>query len=99
MTVDLNTDDPLTPGRHALQVDFDYDGGGHAKGGRLQLQVDGVVVAEGRVPASPPAFFSIHETFDVGIDTGSAAGNYPPGVAIGYPAVDGMIEHVNIELR
>lgn len=98
-TVDLIDEKPLTPGRHVLQVDFDYDGGGYAKGGRLQLRIDGEPVAGDRLPASPPAFFSIHETFDVGIDTGSYAGRYPLDAPIGYAAPQGMIERVDIQLR
>ncbi|MCP5320543.1 MAG: arylsulfatase [Pseudomonadales bacterium] len=98
-TVELAGAQALAPGQHELQVDFDYDGGGYAKGGRLQLQVDGAVAAEDRLPATPPAFFSIHETFDVGVDTGSYAGEYPQDAAIGYPAPDGLIERVDMRLR
>lgn len=98
-TVELAGADALSPGAHELQVDFDYDGGGYAKGGLLQLKVDGKVVGEDRLPATPPAFFSIHETFDVGVDTGSYAGHYPQQAAIGYPAPQGLVERVDIRLR
>jgi arylsulfatase A-like enzyme len=89
----------LPAGRHALRVDFDYDGGGHAKGGTLRLSVDGEPAGEAKLPASPPAFFSINETFDVGLDTGSPAGRYPKDSAIGFPFAGGTIGQVAIELR
>lgn len=98
-TVGLSGVTPLSAGRHTLQVAFDYDGGGYAKGGNLRLLVDGQQVGEGRLPSSPPMFFSISETFDVGIDTGSPAGNYPTDATVGYPFEGGKIEKVDIVLR
>ena len=98
-TVDLAGTQPLAPGKHTLQVAFDYDGGGWGKGGNLRFLVDGQQVGEERLPASPPAFFSISETFDVGVDTGSAAGKYPADAAIGYPFAGGTIDKVDIKLR
>ena len=70
--------DPLPPGRARIELRFDYDGGGLGKGANLRLLVDGDRVAEGRIEASVPGFFSVDETFDVGTDTGSPAGAYPP---------------------
>jgi arylsulfatase len=90
---------PLSPGIHTLQVNFDYDGDGYAKGGLLSLLVDGVLQTEARLPASPPVFFSINETFDVGIDTGSPAGAYPQGATVGYPLQDTVLKQVTVELR
>lgn len=98
-TVDLVGSTPLPAGRHVLKVDFDYDGTGYAKGGYLKLEVNGQTAGQERLPASPPAFFSISETFDVGVDTGSAAGRYPSDAAIGYPFTGGSIERVDIHLR
>ncbi|MDD3797791.1 MAG: arylsulfatase [Novosphingobium sp.] len=97
-TVDLKGD-PLPPGENKLKVDFDYDGKGFAKGGKLTLSVNGQPVASDTLPATPPAMFSINETFDVGIDTGSAAGKYPEGAPLGYPYEDGKIDEVTIDLR
>jgi len=88
----------LSPGEHTVQVGFDYDGGGYAKGGTLRLRVDGEEQGSARLPASPPAFFSIDETFDVGVDTGSPAGNYPASAAIGYPLPVGLLKRVDFEL-
>ena len=98
-TVDLTAAKPLAPGKHSLQVAFDYDGGGWGKGGNLRFLVDGQPVGEERLPASPPAFFSISETFDIGVDTGSAAGKYPADASIGYPFEGGTIDKVDIKLR
>ncbi len=97
-TVDLKGA-PLKPGAAKLRVDFDYDGKGYAKGGKLTLSVDGQPVASDTLPATPPSMFSIDETFDVGIDTGTPAGKYPAGAPLGYRFENGAIDQVTIELR
>jgi arylsulfatase len=79
----------LDPGPTRLELRFDYDGGGAGKGAYLRLLVNRKKVAEGRLEASVPGFFSIDETFDVGTDTGSPAGEYPPGFEF-----EGQIERV-----
>jgi arylsulfatase len=80
---------PLRSGPARVELRFDYDGGGYGRGAELRLLVDGVQVARGRIGRSVPGFFSIDETFDVGMDTGSPAGDYPPGFAF-----DGTLERV-----
>ncbi|MXO74315.1 sulfatase-like hydrolase/transferase [Altererythrobacter aerius] len=95
----LRGDAPLAPGQHDLRMDFDYDGSGYAKGGQLSLSADGTKVAGGRLVASPPAFFTIDETFDVGIDRGSPVGDYPATAALGYPFGGGQIDKVTIDLK
>ncbi|MGH6782317.1 MAG: arylsulfatase, partial [Sphingomonadaceae bacterium] len=97
-TVDL-VGAPLPAGRNTLRVDFDYDGKGFAKGGKLNLLVNGKPAASDTIPASPPSMFSINETFDVGIDTGSAAGRYPESAPLGYAITGAKIDGVTIELR
>ena len=97
-TVDLKGA-PLAPGANTLRVDFDYDGKGYARGGKLTLSVNGQPVASDTLPTSPPSMFSINETFDVGIDTGSAAGKYPANAPLGYAFKQGKIDRVTIELR
>ena len=47
-------------------MEFNYDGGGLAKGGNVVLYVDGSKVGEGRVDMTQPMFFSCDETLDVG---------------------------------
>ncbi|WP_156495567.1 sulfatase-like hydrolase/transferase, partial [Croceicoccus estronivorus] len=97
-TVNLKGD-PLPSGENNLQVDFDYDGEGYGKGGTLSLSVNGKVVANDTLPATPLAMFSIDETFDVGVDTGSPAGKYPEDAPVGYAYKGGQIEKVTIDLR
>ncbi len=61
----------LAPGKAELRFQFDYDGGGPAKGGLGTLFVNGEKVAEGRIAATQPGIFSADETADVGIDLGT----------------------------
>ena len=63
----------LGAGKAELRFQFDYDGGGPAKGGQGTLFVNGEKVAEGRIPATQPGLFSADETADVGIDQVSSA--------------------------
>ena len=83
---------PLAPGPTKLEFLFNYDEGGRGRGADLELRVNGERVARGRIEASVPAFFSIDETFDVGTDTGSAAGEYDP-----HFAFNGEIERVVLQ--
>ena len=39
----------LPEGRHQVRVEFEYDGGGPAKGGNVTLYIDGKPVGNGRV--------------------------------------------------
>ncbi|SOY75135.1 putative arylsulfatase precursor [Cupriavidus phytorum] len=98
-TVTLRGPAPLTAGRHQLRFDFRYDGGGYARGADVQLLVDGKPAGTDRLPASPPGFYTIDETFDVGIDHGSAAGDYPADALPGYAFSGGRIEQVSLDLR
>lgn len=90
--------EPLGPGKHELRFDFNYDGAGFARGGGLVLSVDGKQAAADKVPASPPAIYTIDETFDVGIDRGSPVADYPASLP-GYGFDGGAIEGVTISLR
>jgi arylsulfatase len=62
---------PLSPGKHTLRFDFNYDGGGLGKGGTGTLSVDGKQVARGRIEHTIRARFSLDETMDFGEDTGT----------------------------
>jgi arylsulfatase len=64
-------DTELQPGDHEVRFEFDYDGGGLAKGGTVTLFVDRSPVGSGRVERTEPARFSADETCDVGLDAGS----------------------------
>jgi arylsulfatase A-like enzyme len=65
------SDQPLPPGNHVVRFKFQYDGGGIGKGATGTLFVDGNQVAQGRIPQTAVARFSLDETFDVGEDTGT----------------------------
>ncbi|EQB06421.1 hypothetical protein L288_11255 [Sphingobium quisquiliarum P25] len=98
-TLTLKGRKPLPVGQNAVRMNFDYDGKGMAKGARLGLIVNGAEVASGRVPASPPIFYSITGSFDVGVDTGSPAGDYPKDAPVGNPASGMTIDSVTVEQR
>jgi arylsulfatase len=85
----------LPVGRCVISADFQYDGGGVGKGGKVSLFVNGKKVGEGRVDKTEPARFSADETFDIGMDTGSP-------VSADYQSPNpyrGAIKDVRIELR
>jgi arylsulfatase A-like enzyme len=87
----------LAPGKAEVRFQFDYDGGGPAKGGVGTLFVNGEKVAEGRIPATQPGLFSADETADVGIDLGT-----PVVEAIGAEAKSrytGRIPKLVVEVR
>ena len=64
-------DRPIPAGTHQVRMEFGYDGGGLAKGGNVELYVDGTKVGQGRVDATIPMVFSADETADIGRDTAS----------------------------
>jgi arylsulfatase len=65
----------LGPGRHALVLSFDYDGGGIGKGGKVTMTADDKTIAEGRIDNTIPFRISLDETLDIGEDTGTAVSN------------------------
>jgi arylsulfatase len=69
-TLRLRGDQPLTPGRHALMVDFQYDGGGMGKGATIVLKVDGAEVARGRAEHTLPGWWPL-EGVGIGRDVGT----------------------------
>ncbi|MFM7273786.1 MAG: arylsulfatase, partial [Gammaproteobacteria bacterium] len=91
--VTLRGDAPLPPGEHRLRYEFATDRPGFMAGGRGRLLVDGREVGSAAITKTP-LWFSIDETFDVGLDTGSAPADYRPPFAF-----TGSITEVAIELR
>lgn len=91
-------DKPWDSNHHELIVNFEYDGGGYGKGGVFSLRAGRNELGRHSVKITPPAYFSIDETFDIGIDTGSPAGRYPANSSLGYPFVKGEIKKVEVEL-
>ena len=68
----------IPAGTHQVRMEFAYDGGGVAKGGKVTLYVDGTAVGEGRVDVTMPFLFSFDETVDVGSDLGTPVSHdYP----------------------
>ncbi len=63
--------DKLPQGKHQVRMEFEYDGGGLAKGGNIKLFIDGKNVGMGRVEQTEPLVFSADETLDIGNETGS----------------------------
>ncbi len=63
--------EPLPEGMHLVRMDFDYDGGGPAKGGTVRLFIDGRPVGEGRVGRTQPLPFASDEPLEIGRDGGS----------------------------
>jgi arylsulfatase A-like enzyme len=61
----------IPPGKHQVRMEFEYDGGGLAKGGTVTLYLDGKEVGAGRVDQTEPFVFSADETCDVGDEFGS----------------------------
>lgn len=87
--------EPLSPGRHELRYEFEYDGGGLGRGGNGRLFVDGEKVAEGRIEHTASFVFQLGEYFNVGVDPLSP-------VTDEYPAVDnafnGVVRTVRIDV-
>jgi len=67
----IASDQAISPGNHVVRFKFQYDGGGLGKGATGTLFVDGTQVAQGQIPQTVVARFSLDETFDVGEDTGT----------------------------
>lgn len=81
-------------GAQVVELDFDYDGDGFGRGAEVILGIDGNEVGRGRIEATPPVLFSIDETFDVGMSTGSPAGPFTPP----YPFSGGELHRLTLEL-
>jgi arylsulfatase len=86
----------LTPGTHALRLDFDYDGGGPGKGGLASLYLDNEKIGEGRVEKTAPIAFSIDETLDIGRESGSPVS---PDYGSRDNAFNGEVSWISIDAR
>jgi len=62
---------PVPAGKATVRMDFDYDGGGLAKGGVVSLFVNGTKVGQGRLTRTQPMAFSLDDAADVGMDEGT----------------------------
>jgi len=61
-------------GKHSVKVVFDYDGkdGARGAGGIVRLFSDDQEIGEGRIGKTQPNVFSLDDTADTGVDTGTA---------------------------
>ncbi|MGR4065753.1 MAG: arylsulfatase [Vulcanimicrobiaceae bacterium] len=84
----------LSAGKHQIRMEFEYDGGGLAKGGNVTLYIDGKPVGSGRVERTVPMVFSADETSDVGVKHGSPM---TPDMPFGKSAFNGTIEAVVVD--
>jgi arylsulfatase len=83
---------PLSAGKHAVKVAFDYDGGGIGKGGEAHLFVDGAEVSHGHVARTVPAWIS--EPGTIGRDAGTPlTDDYEVPFAF-----EGQIEKIDFDL-
>ncbi len=65
----------VTAGKATIRMNFDYDGGGAAKGGMVTILVNGEKVANGRIERTQPGIFSADETAAVGKDDSTPVTN------------------------
>ena len=65
----------------------------------MKLYADGKLIDEGKAERTPPAIYTIDETFDVGIDRGAPVGSYPERANLGFPFIGGIIGEVTIAAK
>jgi arylsulfatase A-like enzyme len=70
-TFTVEASQAIPTGKHQVRMEFAYDGGGLAKGGKVTLYYDGRKVGEGRIEQTVPMIFSADETTDVGRESGT----------------------------
>lgn len=85
----------IPSGSHQVRMEFEYDGGGLAKGGNVTLYYDGNAVGNGRVEATQPMVFSADETTDIGYESGTTV---TPDYTAETSRFTGKIEWVQIDL-
>lgn len=86
----------IPPGKHKIEFDFNYDGGGIGKGGLGTLKVDGKEAAAHRIEHTIPIIFQWDETFDVGVDTGTPVDDRDYKVPFRFT---GKLNKLIVELR
>jgi arylsulfatase len=86
---------PIPAGTHQVRMEFAYDGGGLAKGGKVTLYYDGQAVGEGCLEQTVPMMFSCDETTDVGRESGTPV---TPDYDRRSSAFTGKVRWVQIDL-
>ena len=85
---------PLPTGKSTIRFDFAYDGGKLGAGGTGVLSVNDQKLAEGRIDRTMMTGWSFDETFDVGEDSGTPAGDYQVPFRF-----TGKLEKLTIDLK
>jgi arylsulfatase len=91
----VEAESPIPAGAHQIRMEFDYDGGGLAKGGDVTLYYDGTAVGKGRVEATQAMIFSADETTDIGYESGTTV---TPDYSAKTSRFTGKINWVQIDL-
>jgi len=89
----------LSAGKHTVKMSFVYEGkaGERGKGGTVTLSIDGEAAGSGKLPKTQSNTFSLDDTADTGVDTGTPVdGDYPEGAR---NAFTGDLHWVRIELK
>lgn len=95
----LKCSQPLSLGSHKISMNLEYEGQGRAGPATLKLYADGELIDEAKTERTPPAIYTIDETFDVGIDRGAPVGFYPEHSSLGFPFSGGSIEDVTVSAK
>ena len=91
------TQEKVPAGKHALTLDFKYDGLGLGKGGLATLLVDGKKAGEGRIERTIPLAGALSDGFDVGEASGTPVDeSYADKLPFKFA---GKLEKVVIELK
>lgn len=97
----------LTPGKHVLEFDFQYDGlgmqtfaygspSGVGRSGTGTLKVDGKVVASHKMPRSLPFILQWDENLDIGSDTGTPVDDNDYQIPFKF---NGRIEKITLKVN
>ncbi|AZI35218.1 arylsulfatase [Caenibius tardaugens] len=84
----------VPPGAARVRYDFDYDGGGIGRGGKLCISVNDRPAGCGRMERTLTVTAGLGETFDIGQDTGDPVADY-----VGMNAFNGKIRKVEIIVK
>jgi arylsulfatase len=88
----------MSPGPHTLTMSFAYDGQGkRGAGGKATLLIDGKKAGEGRIEKTHANTFSLDDTADTGVDTGTPVDeDYGEGLQNTF---NGTLKKVTIEVK
>jgi arylsulfatase len=92
---DIEATEPVPTGTTQVRMEFEYDGGGMGKGGKVTLYYDGKQVGSGRVDQTQGFIFSADETTDVGYESGTTVS---PDYTAHTSRFSGKIDWVRIDL-